>query len=83
MSKRTYLQCLSWMTRRQLSRSVHPPPRILRVYTEDFVGFSDVFSLDNLSSTLLSQSFVFKTAVNMEIVGSLYIPRTVEEMRSL
>lgn len=63
------------MTRRRMNRSAHPPARILRVYIEDLVGFSDVFSLDDLSSTLFSQSYVCKTAVNMEIVGRLYIPK--------
>lgn len=60
----------------KISRFLHPPVRIVRLYIEDLLWFSDVVSSDDLNSTFLSQGYVFETAANMEIVGGTYIPRT-------
>lgn len=38
-----------------MSRSLHVSIRILKVYIEALTGFSHIFSLDDLSNTLLSQ----------------------------
>lgn len=60
----------------KMSRCLQPPVRILRVYIEDLLWFSDVFRSDDLNSTFLFQGYVFETADNMETVGGMYIPRT-------
>ena len=43
-----------------MSRSLHSPARILKVYTEALTGFSHIFSPDGLNNTLLSQCFILE-----------------------
>ena len=42
----------------KMSRSLHPPTRILKVYI-DLTGFSHMFSPDSLNHTLVSYGFSF------------------------
>ena len=44
----------------KISRSLHPPIRILKVYIKALTGFSHVFSTDGLNTTLPSQGCVLE-----------------------
>ena len=65
-----------------MSRSLHLPTRILKVYIDVLIGFSDIFSPDHLN-TLLSQDCVLEEAPPVGTVGKLYIPRTREKVSNL
>ena len=67
----------------KMSRSPHPPTRILNVYTEALTGLSHEYCPDDLNNTLLSQACVLEMALAMGTVGEAYIPKTGEGVRSL
>lgn len=58
-----------------MSRSLHPPPKILEVYIEALKGLSHIYCLDGLNSTLLSRSCVLEQGSQVGMVGGTYIPR--------
>lgn len=66
----------------KMSRSLHPPARILKVYTEDLAGLSHKHSPDGLNNTLFSQGCNLERAARVGVLDKTYIPRTGEEMRS-
>ena len=66
----------------KMSRSLHPPARILKDYIEALPGFSHLFSPDVLNNTLLSQVCVLGTAPNMGKARRRHIPRIGEQVRS-
>jgi len=68
---------------RKMSRSLHLPTRILRVYIEALMGFSHIQSPDGLNNTFLSQGYILEMAPTMGRVSRTYIPRRGERLRSL
>ena len=60
----------------QVSRSLHLPARILKVY---YLG-SVTYSVQTVST---APSFVLETASNVGMVGRMYFPKTVGKVRSL
>ena len=66
----------------RMSRSLHPPARVLRVYREALMGFSQVLSPDGLNNILLSQGCILEVALSAGTVGRMYIPRIRAGVRS-
>lgn len=62
-----------------MSRSPHPPAKILKDYLEAFTKFDHVFSPDTLNDPLLSQGYILETAPSVGIVEGTYFSRTEEE----
>ena len=64
-----------------MSKSLHLPTRILKVYIEALTGFSHLFSPDGLINTSLSQGCITETDPKVEMVSKTYIPRTGKWVR--
>ena len=61
----------------KLSKSLHPPTRILKVYIEALTGFSHIFSPGGLNnSAFLSQGYILEMAPSVGMVGRIRIPLT-------
>ena len=58
----------------KVSRSLHSPARIFKVYIEDLIGFGHMYCPDGLN-VFLSQDHVLGTAPPMGMVDRRYIPR--------
>lgn len=67
----------------KMSRSLHLPTRVLRVYIEALMGFSHIQSPDGLNNILFSQGYILEMAPTMGTVSRTYIPRRGERLRSL
>lgn len=65
-----------------MNKSLYLSARILKVYIEALVGFSQVFSPGGLN-TLPSQSCIPETVSTVGMMGRRYIPRSGEGVRSL
>lgn len=65
------------------SRSLHLPPRILKVCVEALIGFSCIYSPDRLNNPLRSQGCILEAAPSVGTVGEMYIPMREERLRSL
>lgn len=63
------------------SRSLHPPARSLRVYTEALPEFSLLYE-QMVSVILLSEGCFLEAAPDVGTVGRAYIPRTEERVRN-
>lgn len=53
----------------KMNRSPQPPTRILRLYIDDLLRFSHIFSPVGLSNTLLSEGCVLQVAPSRRMVG--------------
>lgn len=67
-----------WMT----TRSLHSPARILKVL-KALTGFSHIFGPDGFNNTLISQGCTLEIGLAVRTVGTMYISRTGEGVRSL
>lgn len=65
----------------KMSKSLHPPARILKVYIQTLTGFSHIHNPGGLNNTLLSQGYVLETASTVGM-GGKHITRAGEGMRS-
>ena len=79
-SKRTYKAYLGWP---QMSTSLHPPTRILKVYIEALTRFSHIVHPDGLNNTLLSQGCFLEAASDSGKTGRTHISSIWERVRSL
>ena len=66
----------------KMSRSLHPPTRILKVYI-DLTGFSHMFSPDSLNHTLVSYGFSFGKGFHCGDRGENIYSRIGEGVRIL
>lgn len=57
----------------KISRSLHLPTRILKIYREDLTWFSPLFNPDSLSNALLSQGCILEIAPCVGMMGKTYI----------
>lgn len=63
----------------KISRSLHPPFKILRVYIEAFTRFSHVCHPEHLSNTLSRKAAPLRMASTVGILDRASTPRTGEE----
>ena len=68
-NKQTNLHMRLVLGSSKMSRSLHPPARICKVYAEALAGFSHISSPDGVDNTLLSQGCVLGTALIVGTVG--------------
>ena len=66
-----------------MSKSLHLPSRILKVYIENLTGLSYVYPPDSLSNTFLSGGCVLEKGSNCGNSEHTYISRTRMRVRSL
>lgn len=66
----------------KMSRSAHPPARILKVYTEDLTGSSHVYCPDGLNTHYCS-SPALKAVSREGKTSRTHIPKTGVGMRNL
>lgn len=66
----------------KMSRST-PPSRILRVYTEAFMGFSHVYHPEGLNNILLSQGCTLENSTHCGKGGQKIHSKDQERIRSL
>lgn len=59
-----------------MSRYLHRPTGILKVYIEALKGFNPVFSPDGVSTASYSQDYILEMVASMGMIGVAYIPRT-------
>lgn len=65
-----------------MSRSLHPPASILKIYREAFIGFRH--TVQTVSTAYYSlKAMTLKTAPGVGTMGRTSIPRTGEQERSL
>lgn len=81
ISKGSYLRTCLWCSK--ISRSLHLPTRILKVYIEALSGFSYIFSPNDFKNPLLPPGSVLETTPSRGMSGRKYIPGTGEGVRSL
>lgn len=75
ISKRTYIQGLSWAARQE-HLCIYVPFRILKLYVEALTVFRHIYHPDGLNSTLLSQGCVLRTAPRGGTWGQKCFTRT-------
>lgn len=73
ISKGTCMQGLSWAGCK-VSRFLHPPTRILKVYIKALTGFSHIHYPEDLNNTLFSQGCILENGSHWKL-GRTYIPR--------
>lgn len=76
ISKRTYIQGLSWAAARQEHLCIYLPFRILKLYVEALTVFRHIYHPDGLNSTLLSQGCVLRSAPRGGTWGQKCFTRT-------
>ena len=72
----TYKACLGWPWDESIST---PGCQSLQFIQRSQLGFSYIFSPDDLNNTLLSPGYVLKTAPATGMLGRTYTPRTGED----